>query len=136
RALLEKATVHSPSLGIKALVGCIFAHNHPSLALFAQLGFERWGFLPRIAQVDNVACDLILVGRPVGSSNSANKPFGDLTTTIAHSIHSSRIPFTSDALAPKPPLPQQDELRPRDPKSKTHRNPLAVARLHPAGECR
>ena len=64
RALLEKAIVHSSSLGIKALVGCIFAHNHPSLALFAKLGFERWGFLPRIAQVDNVARDLIVVGRP------------------------------------------------------------------------
>lgn len=73
RALLEKAIVHSPSLGIKALVGCIFAHNGPSLALFAQLGFERWGFLPRIAQVDDVARDLVIVGRhistPVGVSS-------------------------------------------------------------------
>jgi len=65
RALVEKAIAHSHSLGIKALVGCIFGHNEPSLALFEQLGFERWGFLPRIAQVDEIARDLIIVGRHV-----------------------------------------------------------------------
>jgi phosphinothricin acetyltransferase len=65
RSLVEKAIAHSPSLGIKALVGCIFGHNEPSLALFAQVGFERWGFLPRIAHVDEVARDLIIVGRHV-----------------------------------------------------------------------
>ena len=74
RTLLEKAIAHSPSLGIKALVGCIFAHNEPSLALFAQLGFERWGVLPRIAQVDNVARDLVIVGRHVESETQASSP--------------------------------------------------------------
>jgi phosphinothricin acetyltransferase len=65
RALLEKAIAHSPSLGITALVGGIFGHNEPSLRLFERLGFERWGFLPRIAQVDEVERDLVLVGRHI-----------------------------------------------------------------------
>ena len=69
RALLEKAIAQSPGLGIKALVGCIFANNEPSLALFAQLGFERWGFLPRIAQVDGLARDLVIVGRHISTTD-------------------------------------------------------------------
>ena len=65
RALLEKAIAHSPSLEIDALVGCIFGHNAPSLGLFERLGFERWGVLPRIARVDEVQRDLVMVGRHI-----------------------------------------------------------------------
>jgi L-amino acid N-acyltransferase YncA len=65
RALLEKAIAHSPQLEISALVGCIFGHNEPSLRLFERLGFERWGFLPRIARVDGIECDLVIVGHHV-----------------------------------------------------------------------
>lgn len=67
RALLEKAIAHSPSLEISALVGCIFGHNEPSLRLFERLGFERWGVLPRIARVDEVERDLVMVGRHVSA---------------------------------------------------------------------
>ncbi|MEP6699223.1 MAG: N-acetyltransferase family protein [Verrucomicrobiota bacterium] len=63
RRLLEKAIADSPSLEISVLVGCIFAHNEPSLRLFERAGFERWGSLPRIARVDEVARDLVIVGR-------------------------------------------------------------------------
>jgi phosphinothricin acetyltransferase len=65
RALLEKAIAYSPSLGITALVGGIFGHNEPSLRLFERLGFERWGFLPRIARVEKIERDLVLVGRHI-----------------------------------------------------------------------
>ena len=65
RSLLEEAIARSPSLGITALVGWIFAHNEPSLRLFERLGFERWGFLPRIARVDTVERDLVVMGRHV-----------------------------------------------------------------------
>ncbi|PYJ00332.1 MAG: hypothetical protein DMF00_08170 [Verrucomicrobia bacterium] len=62
RELLEKAIAVAPSLGIIALVGLIFGHNEPSLKLFERLGFERWGFLPGIAQLDGVQRDLVVVG--------------------------------------------------------------------------
>jgi len=65
RALLEKAITDSSRLGIHALVGCIFGHNEPSLRLFEKLGFERWGFLPRIARVDEIERDLMIVGRHI-----------------------------------------------------------------------
>src|SRR5262245_49547510 len=63
RSLVEKAITHSPALKINALVGCIFGHNEPSLRLFEKLGFERWGFLPHVARVDEIPRDLIIVGR-------------------------------------------------------------------------
>ena len=63
RRLLEKAIACAPSLGITALIGLIFAHNQPSLKLFGRLGFHRWGFLPRIAQLDGNKCDLVIMGR-------------------------------------------------------------------------
>ena len=62
RELLEKAIAVAPSLGITALVGLIFGHNEASLKLFERLGFERWGFLPGIAQLDGVQRDLVIVG--------------------------------------------------------------------------
>lgn len=64
-ALLEKAIADSPDLEITALIGCIFAHNEPSLRLFARLGFERWGFLPRVALVDGVDRGVVVMGRHV-----------------------------------------------------------------------
>ncbi|PYJ76782.1 MAG: hypothetical protein DME69_12430 [Verrucomicrobia bacterium] len=63
RRLLEEAIARSPSLGITAIVGLIFGHNAPSLKLFEQLGFQRWGLLPGIARLDGAQRDLIVMGR-------------------------------------------------------------------------
>ncbi len=65
RKLLEEAISRTPSLEINAMVGFIFAHNEPSLKLFAELGFERWGLLPRVALLDGLERDLVIVGRHV-----------------------------------------------------------------------
>jgi len=62
-ALLEEAMLRSPSLRIETLLGFIFAHNVPSLALFAKFGFERWAHLPRVAELDGIKRDLVIVGR-------------------------------------------------------------------------
>ena len=63
RTLLSEAIARAPSLQINAMVGLIFAHNEPSLKLFAQLGFEKWGLLPRVARLDDVQRDLTIMGR-------------------------------------------------------------------------
>src|ERR1700692_1151961 len=65
RTLLGEAIAHAPSLQIRAMVGLIFAHNEPSLRLFEELGFEHWGLLPCIAQLDTVERDLTIMGRHV-----------------------------------------------------------------------
>ncbi|MCQ2557326.1 MAG: N-acetyltransferase family protein [Ligilactobacillus sp.] len=50
-------------LGISAIVAYIFGHNRPSLALFEKYGFERWGHLPQVAQLDGQKRDLEILGR-------------------------------------------------------------------------
>jgi len=62
RALLAKAIDASPALGLKTLVGFIFGHNEPSLRLFARFGFQRWALLPRVAELDRIERDLVIVG--------------------------------------------------------------------------
>lgn len=63
RKLLQQAIDRSPRLGIKNLVGCIFANNLPSLKLFAEFHFEQWGYLPHVAEFETSMCDLVIVGR-------------------------------------------------------------------------
>lgn len=63
--LLAQALAHAPALGVDTLLGFIFAHNEPSLGLFEKFGFRRWGELPRVAALDGVERDLIILGRRI-----------------------------------------------------------------------
>jgi L-amino acid N-acyltransferase YncA len=63
--LVLRCIEHAPRLGVTTLLGFIFGHNELSLRLFEKLGFQRWGCLPRVAMLDNVERDLIIVGRRV-----------------------------------------------------------------------
>ena len=63
--LLSQAILHAPALELDTLLGFIFGHNQPSLSLFEKFGFERWGELPRVALLDGVRRDLVIVGRHV-----------------------------------------------------------------------
>ncbi len=63
RFLLEAAIAHAPKVGVDTLLGFIFGHNTPSLALFERHGFARWGDLPRVAVLDGVERDLVILGR-------------------------------------------------------------------------
>ena len=65
RYLLGAAIAEAPNLNIDTLLGFIFGHNAPSLALFKRHGFARWGVLPRVAVLAGVERDLIIVGRRV-----------------------------------------------------------------------
>lgn len=61
--LLARAIEQAPSLDLDTLLGFVFGHNAPSLALFERYQFERWGILPRVASMDGVKRDLIILGR-------------------------------------------------------------------------
>jgi L-amino acid N-acyltransferase YncA len=63
--LLQRCIGHAPRIGVATLLGLIFAHNDPSLRLFEKMGFSRWGRLPRVAVLDGVERDLVIVGRRV-----------------------------------------------------------------------
>lgn len=70
RTLLEQAIARAPTLRLSALLGCIFAHNEASLRLFENAGFERWGCLPRVARVDEIERDVVILGRQVTASDA------------------------------------------------------------------
>lgn len=63
RALLSHAMAGSPSRGIETILAFVFGHNQPSIALFQQAGFSEWGRLPRVAELDEVERDLLILGR-------------------------------------------------------------------------
>jgi len=63
RRLVLHALERMPALALGALVGFVFAHNAPSVALFEGLRFARWGHLPRVARLDGVERDLLILGR-------------------------------------------------------------------------
>ena len=62
KKLLEYVIEESPKLGLTNLLGFIFAHNKPSLNLFKKYNFQQWGYLPKVAQLDRIERDLIIMG--------------------------------------------------------------------------
>jgi L-amino acid N-acyltransferase YncA len=63
RLLVAAAIRCAPEFGLKTLLGFIFGHNEPSLALFRGFGFETWAHLPRVAELDGIERDLMILGR-------------------------------------------------------------------------
>ncbi|OBZ10038.1 MULTISPECIES: GNAT family N-acetyltransferase [Bacillales] len=63
--LIQKAIEECPRLGLNTLLGFVFGHNEPSLALLRKFGFEVWGHLPKVAVLDGVERDLVISGRRV-----------------------------------------------------------------------
>jgi phosphinothricin acetyltransferase len=62
RQLLERAIAEAPNLGLNTLLGFIFGHNLPSLELFNQCGFQQWGYLPKVAILNGIERDLVILG--------------------------------------------------------------------------
>lgn len=61
--LMQQALARAPALGLKTFVGLVFAHNHPSVELCRRFAFETWGHLPRVAVLDGVERDVLILGR-------------------------------------------------------------------------
>lgn len=53
----------APSLGLHNVVALIFAHNKPSLALFTKMGFEQWGYMPKVCDMDGFIADVVMLGK-------------------------------------------------------------------------
>lgn len=60
--LLTQAIDNSSNLGLQTLLAFIFAHNLASLKLFELFGFQIWGYLPKVAELDKVQRDLVIMG--------------------------------------------------------------------------
>ena len=65
RYCLQEAIHYAPNIAVHTLLGFIFGHNAPSLGLFQQFGFDTWAKLPRVANLDGIERDLIILGKRV-----------------------------------------------------------------------
>ena len=59
--MLERA----PSLDIKNVLAVIFGHNHPSLHLFHSFGFQEWGRLPAVCDLETFEADVVILGKRI-----------------------------------------------------------------------
>ncbi len=66
--LVEAAFARAASLGVTTFLGFVFAHNERSVALCRKFGFDQWGHLPRVAVLDGVERDLLILGRRLDES--------------------------------------------------------------------
>lgn len=53
------------ALKVKTLLGFVFDHNTPSIKLFNAFGFETWGVLKNVANLDGTERSLIILGKRV-----------------------------------------------------------------------
>jgi L-amino acid N-acyltransferase YncA len=65
RSLLKESLELTKQLNIKTVVCFIFSHNTPSIKLFKSFGFEEWGILPNVAEIDGVEYSLSIIGKRV-----------------------------------------------------------------------
>lgn len=63
--LLGEMIRRAPALGVHKLIAVIFVHNTASMALFRGLGFEIWGRLPEVCDLDGMLADVVLLGKTV-----------------------------------------------------------------------
>jgi len=61
--LMDHAVGQAPVLQLTTFLAFVFAHNAPSLELCRKFGFEEWGHLPRIAILDGLDRDLLILGK-------------------------------------------------------------------------
>lgn len=48
---------------IETIIALIFAHNKPSLRLFEKFGYDKWGYLPKVTELDGITRDVVILGK-------------------------------------------------------------------------
>lgn len=62
-ALVEHALAACPALQIRHLFAIVLEGNQASIRLLEKVGFERWGYLPRVADFDGKEVGHLYYGR-------------------------------------------------------------------------
>ncbi|MOA45822.1 putative phosphinothricin acetyltransferase YwnH [compost metagenome] len=65
--LIQRAIEACPRLKITTLLGFVFAHNKPSISLLHKFNFVQWAHLPKVANLDGIERDLVILGRRVSN---------------------------------------------------------------------
>ncbi|MCF7530327.1 GNAT family N-acetyltransferase [Neisseria lisongii] len=61
--LLENMLAAAPKLGIRNVLAVVFAHNQASIALFERFGFQTWGRLPQVCDLETKLADIVILGK-------------------------------------------------------------------------
>jgi phosphinothricin acetyltransferase len=64
-ALVEHALAACPALGIRHVFAIVIEGNQASLRLLEKMGFEQWGYLPRVVSFDGKEIGHLYYGRHV-----------------------------------------------------------------------
>ena len=72
KEVLAESLTRAADLGLRNIVGFIFAHNEPSLRLFRSRGFSEWGSLPDACEMDGVRRSVVILGKALMPCNSAS----------------------------------------------------------------
>ncbi|MHA3025907.1 N-acetyltransferase family protein [Chromohalobacter israelensis] len=73
QTLLREALELAPKLELKTLIGYVFAHNEPSIRLLRGFGFQEWGRLPNVAEMDGKEFSLCIMGKRLGNATPSNE---------------------------------------------------------------
>lgn len=64
KRLLAYMLAQAPVLGIRNVLAVIFGHNTASIKLFEQHGFDAWGHLPQVCDLENGhLADVVILGK-------------------------------------------------------------------------
>lgn len=63
---LIKHTIEvAKSFGFKNLISILLDLNKPSIHILEKFGFEKWGHLPNVAEIDRMICGQFIFGRKI-----------------------------------------------------------------------
>ncbi|AVK61257.1 GNAT family N-acetyltransferase [Lactobacillus sp. CBA3605] len=51
------------AVGLTTLLAYVFSSNLPSIKLFEKFGYQQWGFLPAVAELNQRPNDLVILGQ-------------------------------------------------------------------------
>lgn len=63
--LMEHAIMEAPKLNKKVFIAIVLEWNEVSVKLLQKFGFQRWGYLPDVAEVDGKTCGHLYLGRNI-----------------------------------------------------------------------
>ena len=60
---VDKMETFAKQAGIEAILSYIFGHNIASLNLFEKMNYKQWALLPKVAELDGIKRDLVILGK-------------------------------------------------------------------------
>ena len=64
-ALIQASIEHAKDSGIKNLFAILLDINTPSVNLLLKMGFEKWGHLPKVAEINGQICGQYIYGKHI-----------------------------------------------------------------------